>query len=158
VLPDFPSSSSGAQSGGIEGISGVEAVASVVVAEAVAGSGAGAGEAAVGEPVVGEAVVGDAGRMSGSTAGVSREPAELSPNKEAPPSFTAASSETLRGPDALAGGLTTSGAGSVPAEEETSTTAQSAPIKEGAIHLFTTSPALLGHPGDHPAPEYLRPH
>jgi hypothetical protein len=131
----------------------VEAAASVVVAEPVAGSGAGVDEA-----VVGEAVVGDAGRMSGSTAGVSRDPAELSPRKEATTSFTAVSSETLRGPDALEGWATGRGAGSVPAEEETSTTAQSAPIKEGAKNLFTTSPALLGHPGDHPAPEYLRPH
>ena len=55
----------------------------------------------------------------------------------------------------LAAGGGTFPAGGVPADEESSAKAKSAPIKEGAANLFTTSPALLGHPGDHPAPESL---
>jgi hypothetical protein len=97
--------------------------------------------------------------MSGSTAGVSLEAAEGSLEEAPPSSFTlAVPSVTLRGPAALAAWLAVSGMGAVPADEETSANAQSTPIKVGATNLFTTSPALLGHPGDHPAPESLRQH
>jgi hypothetical protein len=58
---------------------------------------------------------------------------------------------TLFGP-AAAEWLAGSGAGRTPTEEETSAKEQSTPINAGATNLFTTSPALLGHPGDHPAP------
>lgn len=64
----------------------------------------------------------------------------------------------LLGPLALTAWCTVGASGGAPDEEETSANAQSTPIKEGATNLFTTSPALLGHPGDHPAPESLRQH
>ena len=93
--------------------------------------------------------------MSGSTAGASRDPPEPAPEGDPAPSDTAGAPRlTLLGPVAPTGGPA-AGAGGVPADEESSAKAKSAPIKEGAANLFTTSPALLGHPGDHPAPESL---
>jgi hypothetical protein len=97
--------------------------------------------------------------MSGSTAGLSPEAAEESLEAAPSSSFTLAGLKlTLCGPAALAAWLAGSGMGTVPADEETSANAQSTPIKEGATNLFTTSPALLGHPGDHPAPESQKQH
>ena len=89
--------------------------------------------------------------MSGSTAGASRDPPETAPEGDPAPSDTAGAPRlTLVGPVAP-----TAGSGGVPADEESSAKAKSTPVKEGAANLFTTSPALLGHPGDHPAPESL---
>ncbi len=96
--------------------------------------------------------------MSGSTAGVSGDPAGSAPEGDVPPSvMDEAPRVTLPGPVVLTGWPAT-GTGGVPADEETSANAKSTPIKEGATNLFTTSPALLGHPGDHPAPESLLQH
>jgi hypothetical protein len=96
--------------------------------------------------------------MSGSTAGVSGDPAGSAKEGGAPPSvMDEGLSVTVPGPVVLTRWLAT-GTGGVPADEETSANAKSTPIKEGATNLFTTSPALLGHPGDHPAPESLLQH
>ena len=112
--------------GGAELGAGVAAVA----------AGSGAGEVSVG---------GEATRMSGSTAGVSL-PAGSALVDVPPPRTNGVSSEMLAVPDAWPDG---SGAGGAAADEETSANAQSTPIKDGATNLFTTSPALLRHPGDH---------
>ena len=93
--------------------------------------------------------------MSGSTAGARRGPPESVPEGDpVRPVMADAPRLTLPGPVAPTGGPA-AGTGGVPADEESSAKAKSTPIKEGAANLFTTSPALLGHPGDHPAPESL---
>src|SRR6478752_9719808 len=141
---------SGAQSGGIDTVRGAGSTVDAAGAGGGVGSVAGwtagvegAAGAGVGAGAGAGSVSGDATRISGSTAGV-RRPAEAPPAVDAPPPCTSGAASEMPAAPAWVSG---NGEGGAVADDETSANAQSTPRKDGATNLFTTSPALLCHPG-----------
>ena len=127
------------------GDAGVSVEGATAASDGVAGEGAGAAVEGAGSGAGVAPVKGEATRISGSTAGVSFPAGSAC--VEVPPLRTSGVCNViLAAPAAWPNG---SGSGGAAADEETNANAQSTPIKDGATNLFTTSPALLRHPGDH---------